>query len=234
MIVVYNVFNTEKTIRESLLSVLPYVRKVIAVDGAYKRFPHKKRSGASTDDTKKIFRRLCRSKLVWVSQRKPKSQVAKKNVLLKYIPLGKWFLRIAGDEVITGSVTEAFKFAESSNFTNIGIPIKNYYPIWEGYEVRKMGGHAYVDLNSPIPKDEWSRIKWNHHLGVGNRIVKRLKGLHFKGHHSTMFVGKKLMRVQTTLKNVLITNMPHKTGWERWHQKIEYKRKRYLDLDFEG
>lgn len=234
MIVVYNVFNVAKTIRKSLLSILPYVNKVIVVDGAYKRFPHKKKSGASTDGTKKIFRRLCKSKLVWVSQRKPKSQVAKKNFLFKHIPKGKWFLRLAGDEVITGKVAKAFKFAESSKFTNIGVPIKNFHPVWYGYKVRYVWNHVYIHLSPPIPRKKWGSLEWKSYFGVGNRIVKKQRGLHFRGHHSTMFAGKKLMRVQNIVKNLLITNMPHKVGWERWHQKIKYKKKRNLEQDFEG
>ncbi len=253
MIAVYNIFNTERTISESLLSVLPHVEKVIAVDGAYKRFPHKNKNGASSDSTKRIFRRLCGSKLVWVNCRKPMSQVAKKNIVLKHVPNGKWFLRLAGDEVIKprshhfgigvwrhsrGNVGEelrkAVRLAELGNFTNIGISIKNFSPVWKGYKVRKIAGHAYVDLAPPIPKRRWNSLKWRENFGIGNRLVRKQRGLHFKGHHSTMFVRDKLMAVQMMLTNVLIINMHHKVGWERWHQKIEYKRKRYEAGDFEG
>lgn len=236
MLVVYNVFNNEKTIHESLVSVLPYVTKVIAVDGAYKRFPHERKSGISTDDTKKIFHELCGPKLVWVSQRKPKSQVAKKNIQFRRVPIGEWFLRIAGDEIITGKVAKAFKFAESSHFTNIGVPIKNFHPVWHGYKVKhgQGQGHAYVELNPPIPQEKWKSLEWRPYYGEGNRIVKKQRGLHFKNHHSRMYVRNKLMRRQYRLDNILITNQPHKVGWKRWHQKIEYKKKRYLDQDFEG
>ena len=234
MIAVYNVFNTAKTIRESLLSVLPFVTKVIAIDGAYKRFPHKKWSGASTDGTKKIFRKLCGSKLIWINSRRPKSQVAKKNCLFKRIPVGTWFFRIAGDEVVTGNVGEAFWIAESSHYRNIGVPIKNFHPIWKGYKVKYIQGHAYVELDPPIPQDRWNTIQWKPYYGEANRIVKKQRGLHFKNHHSQMYVRKTLMRRQYRLDNILITNQPHKVGWKRWHQKIEYKKKRYLEQDFEG
>lgn len=237
MIVAYNVYNNAATIRESLLSVLPYVEKVIAVDGAYIRFPHKLKSGASTDETKKIFHELCGPKLTWIAQKKPMSQVAKKNMLLRNIPNGEWFFRLAGDEIVTGNIKEAFDFAESSKYRNIGVPAKNFHPIWKGYKVLKVpkyGGYACVELNPPIPRREWGKIKWKPYFGVGNRLVLKQKGLRFKGHHSTMFVGRKPMRIQVKVKDILIINQPQKVGWRRWHQKIAYKKKRYKEGDYEG
>lgn len=237
MIVVYNVYNNEATIRESLLSVLPYVKRVIVADGAYIRFPHKLKSGASTDATKQIFHELCGSKLTWIDQKKPMSQVAKKNKLLRHIPNGEWFFRLAGDEIVTGKIKEAFDFAETSKYGNIGVPAKNFHPIWEGYKVvkvRKYGWYACVELNPSIPRRRWNQIKWKPYFGVGNRLVLKQKGLRFKGHHSTMFRGRKLMRVQVKAKDILIINQPQKVGWKRWHQKIAYKQKRYREGDYEG
>ncbi len=237
MIVVYNVYNNASTIRESLLSVLPYVEQVIAIDGAYIRFPHKLKSGASTDTTKKIFHELCDTKLTWIDQKRPMSQVAKKNKLLRNIPDGKWFFRIAGDEIATGDIKEAFNFAESSNYRNIGVPIKNFHPIWKGYKVHKGSEtdlHAYVDLSPPIPREKWNKLKWEPYFGIGNRLVLKQRGLRFRGHHSTMFKGRKPMRIQAKVDNILIINQPQKVGWRRWHQKIEYKEKRYKEGDYEG
>jgi len=232
MIGVYNVYNTAATIRESLLSVLPYVERVIVVDGAYIRFPHKLKSGASTDATKKIFHELCGSKLTWIDQKKPMSQVAKKNKLLRNIPEGKWFFRIAGDEIVTGKIRKAFRFAESSDYRNIGVPLRNYLPIWNGYEIK--GGHAYIDLHIPIPESQWNKLKWKPNDGYANRLVLKQKGLRFAGHHSTMFKDKKFMRIQAKVDNMLIINQPQKTGWKRWHDKIAYKKKRYNEGDYEG
>jgi len=237
MIGVYNVYNNAATIHESLLSVLPYVEKVIAIDGAYIRFPHKLKSGASTDATKKIFHELCGSKLTWIDQKKPMSQIAKKNKLLRNIPVGKWFFRLAGDEIATGNIKEAFNFAESSNYRNIGVPIKNFHPIWKGYKVLtvpEFGGYACVVLDPPIPRNRWSKLKWNPYFGVGNRLVLKQEGLRFKGHHSTMVKDRKLMRIQAKVDNMLIINQQQKVGWKRWHQKIAYKKKRYKEGDYKG
>lgn len=234
MIVVYNVYNSVATIRESLESVLPYVEKVIVVDGAYEKFPHKTESGASDDGTKEIFQELCGPKLTWIDQKKPMSQVAKKNKLLRNIPIGKWFFRLAGDEIVTGNIRKAFRFAESSNLRNIGVPLKNFLPVWDGYNIEKAGGHAYIDLFKPIPEDKWRTLRWKPYYGVANRIVLKQKGLHFKRHHSTMFRDGKPMRIQTKVGNILIINQPQKTGWKRWHEKIEYKKRRYEEGDYEG
>ena len=234
VIAAYNVYNNAATIHESLLSVLPYVEKVIAIDGAYIRFPHKLKSGASTDATKKIFHELCGSKLTWIAQKKPMSQVAKKNKLLRSIPVGKWFFRLAGDEVVTGNIRKAFRFAESSKYTNIGVLLRNHLPIWDGYEVCKLDGHAYVDLFNPIPNDKWDTLEWKPHLGFANRIVRKQRGMLFKGHHSTMYKGREPRRIQTRITDILIINQPQKTGCERWHRKIEYKKRRYEEGDYEG
>ena len=237
MIAVYNVYNSVATIRESLLSVLPYVERVIVIDGAYIRFPHKLKSGASTDATKEIFHELCGSNLTWIPQKKLMSQVAKRNKLLRHIPNGEWFFRLSGDEIVTGNIREAFDFAESSKYRNIGVPIKNFHPIWKGYKVVKIpkyGSRPTVVLNPPIPRRKWSKIKWKPYFGVGNRLVLKQKGLRFRGHHSTMFKGRNLMRIQTKVKDILIINQPHKVGWKRWHQKIAYKQKRHKEGDYEG
>jgi len=237
VIAVYNVYNNAATIRESLLSVLPHVEKVIAIDGAYIRFPHKLKSGASTDATKKIFHDLCDSKLTWIAQKKPMSQVAKKNKLLRNIPNEKWFFRLAGDEIITGNIQEAFDFAESSKHRNIGVPIKNFHPVWKGYRVRKIPRydlHACVFLEPLIPRKRWDKLEWIPYFGVGNRLVLKQKGLRFKDHHSTMFKDGVPMSIQAKVKDVLIINQPQKIGWERWHEKIEYKKRRYEEGDYEG
>ena len=237
MILACNIYNNAATIRESLESILPYVERVIAADGAYIRFPHKLKSGASDDATKEIFHELCGSKLTWIPQKKPMSQVAKRNKLLRHIPNGEWFFRLAGDEIATGNIKEAFDFAESSKYRNIGVPGKNFHPIWKGYKVVKIpkyGSRPTAILNPPIPRSKWDKLKWKPYFGVGNRIVLKQKGLRFKGHHSTMFVGRKLMRIQVKVKNVLVINQQQKVGWKRWHQKIAYKRKRNKEGDYEG
>jgi len=233
VIAVYNVFNNEKTIRESLESVVPFVKWVVALDGAYKRFPHEK--PFSTDGTKQIFEEVCGEKLIGVTRRTAwESQVAKKTRLLNLIPEGQWFLRIAADEVITGEVAEAFKFAESSSFTCIGVPLKNFFPVWSGYHVAQIGGRVCPIIDEPIPKEKWDTLQWKSNFGVANRIIRKREGMQFKGHHGTIYIGTTLMRPETRLDNVLIINMPHKIGYERWHEKLAYKRKRYEEKDFEG
>lgn len=234
MIVVCNIYNNEATIRESLESILPYVENVIAVDGAYIRFPHKLKSGISTDATKKIFHELCGSKLTWIDQKKPMSQVAKKNKILRNIPVGKWYFILAGDEIAKGNIRDAFRFAESSDYTNIGVPLRNYLPIWDGYTIDEIGGHTYIDLHNPIPENQWANLKWKPYDGYANRIVLKQKEMRFKRHHSTMYIGRKLLSMQIKINNMLIINQPQKTGWKRWHDKIEYKKRRYKAGDYEG
>jgi len=229
MYAVIRTFNNEKTIRECLLSFLAHVDKVIILDGAYKQFPHEQEIGASTDETKEICHGLCSpKKLIWVDPEKPLTQIAKNNLMFEYIPIGEWSLWIDADEIIEGEVAEAVKFAETSTFQSIGVPIKNFYPVWHGYKIKYVGSHAYVHLDPPIPEEEWSKLEWEPYYGVSGRFKRRVANTYFKGHHSRIFVGKKIMRYETSLDNVMIINRHSKVGWERWHQKIRYKEERYL------
>ena len=229
MYVVIRTFNNEKTIHECLLSFLPHVDKVVILDGAYERFPHKLESGASTDETKEICHRLCNPKqLIWVDSEKPLTEIAKNNLMLEHIPVGEWSLWIDADEIIEGEVAEAVKFAETSTFQCIGVPMKSFHPVWHGYKIRYVGSHPYVHLAPPIPEEEWDNLKWKPYYGVSGRFKRREANLYFKGHHHRLFTGKKLMQYETTLDNVMIVNRHQKVGWERWHQKIRYKKECYL------
>lgn len=229
MYAVIRTFNNEKTIRECLLSFLPHVDKVVIIDGAYERFPHELESGASTDETKEICHRLCSpEQLIWVDPDKPLTEIAKNNLMLKYIPLGEWSLWIDADEIIEGDVAEAVRFAETSSFQSIGVQIKNFHPIWHGYKVKYKGSHPYVHLDPTIPEEEWDNLTWKPYYGVSSRFKRRTPNLRFKGHHHRLYIGKKLIQYEASLEDVMIVNNHEKVGWERWHQKIRYKKECYL------
>jgi len=219
----YIVFNNEATIRESLTSILPYVEKVVAVDGAYRDYPHKE--AKSTDATKEIFFEVCADKLIWIdSDAAWPSQAVKRTQYLDHVPVGKWFIQIDGDEVIEGKVAEAFIFAESSHFRCMGIMVQNYMPIWNGLKLTWINSFPcwhYTD--KPIKKEDWSRLKWKEYRGVGKRLYRKIKGMKYRTHISIM-VGKEVIDpMETTLKDVLLINKPQKRGWERWEQNSVYK-----------
>ena len=217
----YIVFNNEPTISKSLKSILPYVEKIVAVDGAYANFPHKKPQ--STDATKKIFFKLCGEKLIWVSWgEKPwLNQIVKRNEYVKRVPDGKWFIVIDGDKVIEGNVSEGFRFAEASKYICIGVRSLYYEPRWDGPYARS-DRHKYAI----IPKEAWGTLKWNKIRGVGTWLYLKTKGMMYRGHHSRMYVDKKIVsRPQAVLNDVFMVNMKNKMGWERWRDNLEYKTK---------
>ena len=219
----YCVYNVEATIRQSLESVLPYVEKVVAVDGVYSGYPHK--DPFSTDATQKLFSELCPAdKLIWVSTDKAwPSQLHKRNEYLKYVPNNKWFLVIDGDEFIRGKVAEGFKFAESSRHNCIGVKLQNHLPNWPGLKIVRIGGHPCIS-GEPIPRHVWNTLSWKKYFGVGTRLYRKIEGMEYRDHHSRIFVGQKtISRAQAKLRKVLMVNLNYKMGWERWRNNIEYK-----------
>lgn len=219
MYAAYIVYNNEATIRESLESILPYVEKVIAVDGAYARYPHKKPQ--STDGTREIFHELCGDKLIWVDcGGKPcPTQIGKRNEYVKRVPEGKWFLVIDGDAVIKGRIKEGFRFAESSKYICIGVKSLNYEPAGD-VSYADSGRHTYAIML----KDVWNKLEWKEVHGVGTWLYRKTKDMMYKKHHSTIYIGNKMIsKAQTVLKDIVVENMNYKMGWERWCANIQYK-----------
>jgi len=221
MYVTYCIYNNEPTIRKSLESILPYVEKVIAVDGAYANFPHKEPQ--STDGTKEIFHELCGDKLIWVGcGGKPwPTQIGKRNEYVKRVPEGMWFLILDGDGVVKGEIKEGFKRAESSKHICIGVKNINYQPIWDG-SYTNSGMHVYAN----IPRNAWNNLEWMESQGVASRLYRKTGNMKYEKKHSTIYVDNLMVsRVQTVIETVFIVNLNKEMGWERWQANLEYKTK---------
>lgn len=221
MYAAYIVYNNAPTIRRSLESILPYVEKVISVDGAYSNFPHE--NPQSTDGTKEIFHELCGNKLIWVDcEGEPwPSQIGKRSEYVKRVPNGKWFLVMDGDMIIKGKIREGFRFAEKSDHTCIGIRLINRTPLWDG-PYADSGRHKYA----LIPKDAWKNIVWTEVLGVAPSLNKKKENMEYLGHHSRLHLnGRITWRNQAVLEDVWSVNLNKEMGWERWQANLEYKTK---------
>jgi len=219
MYATYIVYNNEATIRESLESILPYVEKIIAIDGAYARYPHKKPQ--STDGTKEIFHELCGNKLIWVDcGGKPwPTQIGKRTEYVNRVPVGKWFLVIDGDCFVKGKIGEGFRLAELSKHICMGIRTIGYEPIWDG-PYADSGRHKYA----VIPRDAWSSLKWWKSHGVGTFIYRKISGMRYEGHHSRMYIDDRMVsKAEAVLEDVFRVNMRYKKGWERWQANVKYK-----------
>lgn len=226
MFACYAVYNNEATLRESLTSILPYVEKVVAVDGVWKGFPYN--HAASTDATKKIFFELCGDKLIWIgcAGKAWANEIVKRTEYLKHVPDGKWFLVIDGDEVIRGKIAEAFKFVETSRFNCIAIPFRNYMPVWKGLKITHIrGSPCFVYRGKPITKKDWKSLRWKKYSGKGKRFYRKIKGMEYRKTHASIWIGKKVTHIEAIVKNVVLVNMPHKRGWEKWQRNLMYKQK---------
>lgn len=220
MIACYSIYDNASTLPESLESVLPYVKKIVAVDGAYKNFPHKQ--PFSTDGTKEIFSNVCGNKVnwVWIGCNKAwPTQILKKNEFLKHVPHGEWWIQIDGDEIITGKVKESFDFVESSTLKCAGMPLHNYYPIW-GDD---------ITMGPSIPSEEaWKTLKWKVFKGVARRIYRSCENMAYKNRVMAIYIGDEKIGLDENngiLKDVLLTNLTHKIGWKRYQDKLGWKLK---------
>ena len=218
MIACYSIYNNAPTLRESLESIVPYVEKVVAIDGAYEQFPHE--LPYSTDGTKEIFFEVCGNKVnwVWVGCNKAwPTQILKKNHWFKHIPVGKWWIQIDGDEIITGKVKEAFDLVESSNLKCVGIPLHNYYPIWDDNPKQ----------SPSIPTEElWDSLKWKPYPAIARRIYCSHENMEYKNLTMSVYIGDEKIELDKNdefLKDVLLINLTHKIGLKRWQDKLKYK-----------
>lgn len=220
MYVCYIVYNNERTIRRSLKSILPYVEKVIMVDGAFKDYPHF--YPFSTDRTFYTAKKLCTDKLVWrkcTKRQNPhklmpwKTQIDKRNRYLKLIPNGVHFIVLDDDTYLTGEVEREFKLVEKKGYTCAGIRNVNEMPIWTGKGLP--------------PKNVWKTLKWQKTRGVSKSIYLKQKGMKYRNHHSTIYLDKEnLSKSQYILKDVRLINGRGRRTWEQHIASVIYKLRR--------
>jgi len=221
----YAVLDNALTLHDSLNSILPHVEKIIAVDGAWKGFPHA--CVSSTDFTKEIFHELCGDKLIWVDAKKKAwtSQIEKRNEYLKYIPVGEWFFIIDGDEYINGNTEKAFKSTDFSKYTCMGILGVNFKPVWKGLILKTVRGNpCFIYTDKPIREKDWDSLQWQRFTGTARRFYLKRKGLKYARSPSAVWVGKTRVRIQAVLEDLEIVNMVQKRGWKRWQENYIYKR----------
>lgn len=239
------VYNDAKFLRISLASILPFVEKIIVVDGAYAKFPHK--YPHSTDDTKRLVHELCGEKLIWVGCSKPwKNQCVKRNAYLNRVPIGKLFIIIDADEVIVGNIGREFRKVRRGKWNLVRVPIINFYPnvgrLAKGeYLIREEVIEFWEDC-SKIPKDSWGtdEVDWLGRIAKSGRfaIYRRMKDMHYDKSHSLIHIGNRRVRKifypakkedVPQLNGVMLVNLRFLRSWRRFQEGITYKVKRFKE-----
>ena len=157
----YIVYNEADKIAISLNSIVPFIDKVIIVDGAFKDFPHE--NPQSTDGTKEVAEKVCGNKLIWVDcpNKDNKyipwiSEGAKRNEYLKYIPEGVWFYILDADTIWFGdikSLSEKLKTNDTIDGNMIGwVKAICFYPILTENPLRMMAKEVLNVDNNFVPK----------------------------------------------------------------------------------
>ena len=210
----YVVFNNESTIIASLKSIVPYVERVIMVDGAFVDYPHE--VPFSTDYTKELAQKICKDKLLWIGCKGTAwiGEPTKRNVCLKYVPINKWFIILDGDEVIRGQIREGFASIEQTDYTCVGVHLYNFSPKWSGSGLT-------------IPREAWDNIEWVRNHGIAARIYRTQEEMTYRKHHSSIYIGdRNVSYIEATLNRVDIVNMKHTRTYDRYIADVTYRHTR--------
>jgi hypothetical protein len=214
----YIVYDEADKIAMSLNSIIPYVDKVVIIDGAFAslNFVHSE----STDGTKEIAEKICGDKLIWVDCPKTEekyvpwnNETEKRNAYLECVPLDAWFYIMDADVIVTGNVAKLFNELRGNNTYNgdemIAVRMMNFYPVlsedsrktppkikqmlWTVEQIEKSGLANWFSF-----KDEkkWnpskliiSPVNWIGYYGPVVCIYKKLDGMQYKNHHDTIVIG---------------------------------------------
>lgn len=246
----YVLYNEEDKIAISLNSIVPYVDKVIVVDGAWSYFENK--SPESTDKTKEICESICGDKLIWVDCPKKddkyvpwESQVTKRDAYLQIVPTGSWFYIIDADVLVTGKLKEVFDGLKA-NDSYKGNPIAavrmmNFYPVlsensravppkfihkvWEIEEIEKSGLTDWFK-EDPDPRII-SPINWVGYYGPVICLYKKMAGMHYRKFHSKIFLDDKHLAIEEykyeTIPDIVAYNMKFTNSWQRHVEMAKHK-----------
>ena len=207
----YIVYNEEELIGDSLNSIVPYVTKVIMVDGAYEKWICNK--PYSTDRTREIAERVCGTKLLWVDYDRDacKHEYRKRNVYIRLVPDGEWFISIDADEVICGEIEREFNFVTESNFRSVYVPIVNWNPKWKGSGLT-------------IPERAWNGIEWIRNVADHARLCRKQAGYHIVNEIAVYDGDGNLVSVnEYTLRDVSMTNMKYHRRYNRYIKGVLWR-----------
>jgi len=199
----YIVYNSAKTLALSLRSIVPYVDKVIIVDGAFANYPHK--YPQSTDGTKSIANRICKNKLIWIDCPKTRKrtfkpwagQVAKRNAYLDLVPHGTFFYILDADTVVTGNVEGAMDYLRRTSWRGcMKVREINFFPIRKVGEIKQRQLPLFqrwlwdelVAGYKPTEREWFEQIYWIGNYNYVSSVYRKHKDMKYKKRHSTIYV----------------------------------------------
>ena len=133
LIACYSIFNAEKYLRQSVLSVIDKVDKILLLDGRYEGFecPCKREHAVSCDDTETIIADLINetgrhnSKIRYTALMQTLPELAKRTLLLDLAGPNNIALIIDDDELLVGDTSDIHsRFAENQDW-QVGY-VRNY------------------------------------------------------------------------------------------------------------
>lgn len=201
----YIVYNSAKTLALSLRSIVPYVDKVIIVDGAFADYPHK--HPQSTDGTKAIAKKICGDKLIWVKCPKTRGrykrfkpwvgQVAKRNAYLDLVPHGTFFYILDADTVVAGNVEGAMNYLRRTTWRGcMKVREINFFPIRKVAEVKERKLPLFQqwlwdeleDGYRPTEEEWFEQVYWLGNYNYVASVYRKHEDMKYKKHHSTIYV----------------------------------------------
>lgn len=242
------VYNGALTLHLSLFSIVPFVEKIIMVDGAYALFPHT--HPQSTDGTKEIAERICGNKLIWVDCPKKNGkyipwigQVSKRTASIAPVPNGKHLIIHDSDEIIVGEIQREFEIVERhKDWHCVAVPEINFAPLGEGCSASAHSNKLPIVPHRAlhdIPRMVWQKpyLKWVGYFAPTGRYAIYLKeeGMHYSTHHSRVCgaSGERMTTIygkaKYTLREVMFANLKFLYSYDRFHAGMVYRLSRPRD-----
>ena len=161
----YQVYNRAKLMPYSLNSIIPYVDKVVVVDGIWSQTAHIEEHAESTDGTKEICQKICGNKLIWIDC--PKNENGKyipwvgeniqRNACFNVVPENTWVIMLATDEVVTGSVKEFTDNLRTHNdwngLTAFMLKMLNFFPVLMEWKTLEPSTGQAIKQVLELPQD---------------------------------------------------------------------------------
>jgi hypothetical protein len=163
IIAAFNVYNEVTILRAALESVLPYVEKIIIVDGAYAKFTSTGNNGASNDGTLELVRKLQEEwngrqiQLIEAPGRPWESEMEKRTAYFDAADDGDWLFILDADERLAfgGDYIQQLRGIDELRPFNSGVTIFRF--------ITEKGTHSY---------------------GTVTRVYKKLPGTHYGNTHA--------------------------------------------------
>lgn len=215
---VMQVYNSGKTLKMSLSSIIDYVDNMVIVDGPWSDFPH--RALKSTDDTYKIAKAICGDKLVWVpcpNKAWPGNTVGKCNEFMKHVPMGEWFVHLGSDETLAGKIADEFKRLEGqTRYVQANIPLTQ---VRRMFDVTPDKVTKKVYDSAPVKTVKTGKSS--------NRVFKKLPGMVWGPHRDTLYM-KDVPMIKLyksfELDRLVLVNHKYLQSWDQYMCGVIYRR----------